>query len=178
MIDGLLSGAIGIAAIGFLVFCYRGFARTQKALKTGGHNMVHPLGQIDSSHIYKMAPRYLGFGLLVSTVFTVSAYEQSSSGNRPCEVSPATRADHRSDPQVLFRSTLQILNESTVTAPSLLAKGFNGFEEWRRSFLSQLDFHPSGKSEVVSQQSMAGTGLGCRFGQATGSWCGLEEKYL
>jgi len=178
MIDGLLSGALGIAAIGFLVFCYRGFARTQKALKTGGHNVVHPLGQIDSSHIYKMAPRYLGFGFLVSTVFTVAAYEQLSQGNRPREVSLAICADHSADPQARCGSTLQILKESTVTAPCLLAKGFNGFEEWRRSLLNPLCFHPFRPGETVSQQSMAGAGLAFRFGQATGSWYGLEEKYL
>lgn len=73
-------GAIGIMAITFLGFCYRGFARTKNAWKKQANKSVHPLNQ-NSSDTPETSGRSASFWLLAPVLFAVTAYGQSRPGS-------------------------------------------------------------------------------------------------
>ncbi len=89
-------GAIGIMAITFLAFCYRGFARTKNAWKKQANKSVHPLSQNSSSDSSERSGRSISFWLLAPVLFAVAAYGQtqpgSTSSNADATSSSATQS--------------------------------------------------------------------------------------
>jgi hypothetical protein len=81
MLNLVLLGAIGIMAITFLAFCYRGFTRTKNAWKQQAGKSVHPLSQNSSSDPSKRSGRSVNFWLLASVLFAVTAYGQAQTGS-------------------------------------------------------------------------------------------------
>lgn len=77
----VLLGAIGIMAITFLAFCYRGFAHTKNAWKKQATKSVHALSQNSSSDPSERSGRSVSFWLLAPVLFAVAAYGQSQPGS-------------------------------------------------------------------------------------------------
>jgi hypothetical protein len=74
-------GVIGVMAITFLAFCYRGFARTKNAWKQQAGKSVHPLSQNSSSDPSKRSGRSMDVWLLTLMLFVVTAYGQAQTGS-------------------------------------------------------------------------------------------------
>ncbi len=67
-------------AITFLVFCYRGFARTKNAWKQQANKSVHPLSRNSSSDPPERSRRNVNFWLLAPVLFAATAYGQAQTG--------------------------------------------------------------------------------------------------